>query len=206
MYVTWLLYWFEIQNLNISWFNLYYFLWIFSMKDAVLQNVPTRVTYIKTLCNKASKVTVFNLPKNSKNLIFYFLFTFLLHVRTFSYFLFVSYSFHIPLYLTPGFMIFLCIIPYLVLFFHKISMFHVPFLSTSISCLSLSWINVCITNKLRELIYYLFLSYSLCERKFFHFQKKLQVSDQPTLVNFLTFLKKNTSVGSSANFLSVGST
>ena len=43
------------------------------------------------------------------------------------------------------------------------------------------------------------------EIKFFHFQKKLQVSDQPTLVNFLTFLKKFTSVGSSANFLSVGS-
>ena len=43
------------------------------------------------------------------------------------------------------------------------------------------------------------------EIKFFHFKKKLQVSDQPTLVNFLTFLKKITSVGSSANFLSVGS-
>ena len=43
------------------------------------------------------------------------------------------------------------------------------------------------------------------ELKIFSFSKNLQVSDQPTLVKFLTFLKKITSVGSSANFLSVGS-
>ena len=53
--------------------------------------------------------------------------------------------------------------------------------------------------------------------KFFDFEKKLQVLADPVVVNFfenaldptlvifLTFLKKFTSVGSSANFLSVGS-